>query len=66
VGGEALGQPALHAAGGDRDHLGGEWVGRRVRGEDPGQGIGEAVGAFGSVQVEHVLSWMKSPGAVVT
>ena len=50
--GEALRQPALHPARGDGDDLGRERVRRRV-GEQLAQGGDQAVGAVGSVDVEH-------------
>jgi hypothetical protein len=50
--GHPLGQPALHAPGGDGDDLGGEGV-RRALGEEDGEGVGESVGADGTVNVEH-------------
>ena len=49
---QPLRQPALHPARGHADQLGRERVGRRV-GEQGAQGLDEAVGAIGSVDVEH-------------
>ena len=49
---EPLRQPALHAARGDGDDLGGERVGGRLREQRAERGD-EAVGPVGSVDVEH-------------
>jgi hypothetical protein len=49
---QAMGEPALHAAGGYRDDLRDERVGHRRR-EDVGEGVGESVRALGPVQVQH-------------
>jgi hypothetical protein len=49
--GEPLGQPALHPAGGHDHEVLGERVLRRLR-EQPGQTVGETVGAGGTVQEE--------------
>ena len=50
--GHPLGQPALHAARGDGDDLGRERVGRAL-GEERGKGVGEGVGADGTVDMKH-------------
>ena len=49
---QPLGQPALHPARRHGDDLGRERVGQRV-GEQRAQRLDEAVGPFGSVDVEH-------------
>ena len=50
---QSLGQPALDPAGRHRHHIRREWVLER-RQQGLGQPVGQAVGAFGSVDVEHV------------
>ena len=50
--GHPLGQPSLHAARGDGDDLGREGISRALS-EEPGEGVGEGVGADGTVDVEH-------------
>jgi hypothetical protein len=57
--GHPLGEPALHAPGGDGDELGRERVRRRL-GEQHGEGVDEAVGPFGSVDVQHGVQVSRS------
>ncbi len=51
-GGQPLGEPALHAAGGHRHDLRRERV-LRWSGQPPGEGVGEEIGSVGAVEVEH-------------
>jgi len=63
-----LGEPTLHALGGDGDQFGGERVGKWP-GEDDGEGVGQGGGALGPVNHEHgphLLAWRRGHPTEVT
>ena len=57
--GQPLGEPALHATGVDRDHLGGKWIGQRVA-EEVTKTCNQTICALGSVYVQQDLCFRKS------